>query len=542
MNFPIHKAVVFSLSFLLCSNFLNSSNFVEDKTCWFSPDSELNDSSLADGKSITFDLDDSEKEIVKTRSDVSKAGVSLIDKTEKLHVNNIRIIGNKNVKDRIIMRQIEFKPGDKITAKKLRNSLSNLEFLNLFERNSVSINVVRLDVDNQKELFNSADIEIIVSEKSPGELQLGVGYGSTARNPVEAVTFGISLKRDNLFGNEWSAGVIMTTHKDTVDNVGLRFSNSNVFDKNLFSEIGLYQVYNSYSGWGYINKFPFEKYTGGYFKLGFPLDRITRRLKLYTEFGTERIKNNGFTSDREDINDIIYQRFREDVLNTFSLTLEKDTRNHPVEPSSGYRAAFSVKTALPSINDDFSFLKNILSVESYTSLIGKDKLVLDLHGFAGSVHSLKNDSGKKIIPYKELFHMGGLHSVRGFSWGELDPSLSGYNPLGGRYALQGTSDLVLSIIDKPNLPLLRHFRLKGHLFYDFGGCWNTIKKNKVDTGDNLDISLFKIRNNKFKLRHSIGWGISLLKPLDLRFSWAYKLGRRPSETKSEIHLTTNFTW
>ena len=47
----------------------------------------------------------------------------------------------------------------------------------------------------------------------------------------------------------------------------------------------------------------------------------------------------------------------------------------------------------------------------YTPLIGGDKLVLCLHGKMGNIRSI---TAEKTIPYKELYHMGGQSTVRGF--------------------------------------------------------------------------------------------------------------------------------
>ena len=393
MRVSIHRYAIFHLSFLFCLGFFSLFPVSESEVAssnlenMVSPGYEVDNGfsrtldvsyDVSASRPITFDLNGSKKTII--------VDVAEIGKTEKLYVNKISIVGNKRVKDRIIRRQIELEDGDRITNKKLKNSKSNIEFLNLFERKGVSLGLHRLS-------GNMADIVVVVSEKSPGGLKFGLGYRDTDFRDIFCSS---SARVDNLFGNEWSAGAVMVFHDGDIGNVGIRFSNNDIFRQNLFCDFRFFQVcygYSGWSGWKDLRKFPIEKGTGASLKLGFPLDSISRRLRLYAEIGLENLHNNGFSSSIEELNSVLANRFHNGDLKTLALTLEKDTRNHPFEPSSGYRISAEVKMALPSVNDDFSFIKNILSVESYTSLIGKDKLVLDLHGFAGSVHSLKNDSG-----------------------------------------------------------------------------------------------------------------------------------------------------
>lgn len=113
----------------------------------------------------------------------------------------------------------------------------------------------------------------------------------------------------------------------------------------------------------------------------------------------------------------------------------KDYRNHPIHPSRGYQYAMFTKVAVHSNLKDnprdtplqnlandlfrtrFGFIKVDFDGSWYTPLIGERDLVLGLHGHMGIVGGI----GSKTIPFRELYHIGGPSSVRGFLFGEIGP-------------------------------------------------------------------------------------------------------------------------
>jgi outer membrane protein assembly factor BamA len=78
--------------------------------------------------------------------------------------------------------------------------------------------------------------------------------------------------------------------------------------------------------------------------------------------------------------------------------------------------------------------------------------------------------------------------------------------------------------------------MKAHVFYDAGAGWDTPKNNL----HNLSL----IKRDKFNLRHSIGFGLNLLKPVPAKIDWGFKLDRKKGEheSPSEFHLSMNYAW
>lgn len=204
------------------------------------------------------------------------------------------------------------------------------------------------------------------------------------------------------------------------------------------------------------------------------------------------------------------------------LDITKDTRNHRIYPNDGYKLSLHTKWAPPGINTKFQFLKTTLSGSWYTPIIGTDTLVLGLHGVIGMV---ENTSASANIPYRELFHMGGQNTIRGFNWGQAGPSWDYQNPLGGKKEIQLNAELIYPINNS----------IRSHIFYDAGCAWDTPKENMPAD------SAAHIKNDRFHMRHTIGIGLNITQPQPIKLSFAYKLDRdkHNHETAHEFHIGMN---
>ena len=453
-----------------------------------------------------------------------------VEKGKKLYVNRINITGNHVTRDKVIRRQIEMTEGEMITSRKLSESKSNVEYLSFFERDGVNWKVHRLTDDK-------ADLEMNVKEAKTGSLQAGLTYGTDQQTPRPSLRGNIALEKKNLFGMGWDGGLQIQASRHRLQKFEGHFFDPSIFDSDVSGGISGYVRWEEYIEWKNVNKTPREQIAGGNFRLGFMLPKIDPRLRLMLEFGVEDISNNDPRSYSPLFEPIVKRTFQEGTLSWIGLDLIKDTRNHQIYPNKGYKLALNTKTAPPFTNMQYSFLKAELEASWYTPLIGEDDLVLMLHGKTGTVHTIggtnKSTHKSKQIPYKELFHMGGQNTVRGFVWGSLGPawhlpgSFDG-SPLGGRYAIQFNAELIF--------PLIPDYSMKGHVFYDAGAGWDT-PKDDIRNRSNL-------MRDHFHLRHSVGFGLNLLKPMPAKIDWGYKLDRKKKEGESpyEFHLSMNYAW
>jgi outer membrane protein insertion porin family len=153
-------------------------------------------------------------------------------------------------------------------------------------------------------------------------------------------------------------------------------------------------------------------------------------------------------------------------------------------------------------------------------LIGEYNLIFALHSHFGFVKSMPHYS----IPYRDLFHMGGPATVRGFEFGQIGPSIY-QDSMGGQKAFWLNSELII--------PLAPDMSTRVLLFYDGGAAWDTPNAQSI-----FDARL-PLRNNSFKYRHSVGFGVQLTQPTPLRIYWGFKLDRnkRRGEKISKVHFS-----
>ncbi|KKP23848.1 MAG: Outer membrane protein assembly factor BamA [candidate division TM6 bacterium GW2011_GWF2_28_16] len=453
-----------------------------------------------------------------------------VEPGKKLYVNRVNITGNTFTRDKVIRRQIDLEEGDLITTKKLNRSKANVEYLSFFERGGVNWKIHRLNDEK-------ANLELNVKETKTGNANVGISYGSDKFNPRPSLKGQVSVEKKNLFGMGFDAGAMMQGNRHGFQRLEATYYDPALFDSDSSVFATIYKRWEEYEQWANVNVMPKESTLGASGRFGFLLPKWDKRLQFVTELGIENIKNNqphAVGANSEVFEPLVRQKFQQGTLSWLCLDLIKDTRNHKIYPNHGYRIMWHNKIAPPAINLEYSFIKSELEGSWYTPLIGDDNLVFMIHGKTGVVtpvggtYITQDTRKKKIIPYKELFHMGGQDTVRGFIWGGIEPAWITNAPLGAKYMIQLNVEL--------QFPLIPDYSMRGHLFYDAGAGWNTPK-------DEITNKAF-IKRDKFDLRHAVGFGLNLTQPMPAKIDWGYKLDRDKAagESAHEFHLNMNYAW
>jgi outer membrane protein insertion porin family len=224
----------------------------------------------------------------------------------------------------------------------------------------------------------------------------------------------------------------------------------------------------------------------------------------------------------------IDRRFASGTTSFVNIFLGQDVRNHPVFPNKGYFWSLVSRVGIPVGDSTFGYTKTDFDATWLTPLIGEYDLVFLLHGHAGIVGSLSN----KIIPYRDLYNVGGPGTVRGFEFGQIGPQLF-TSSIGAKKAFWINAELIFSITQDQSV--------RGLVFYDGGAGWDTPLSNFQKDLLQLATNRGALTNNAFRYRHSIGFGIRLLNPAPIRVDWAFKLdrNRRRGESFFEVHFSMN---
>lgn len=467
------------------------------------------------------------------------------DLGNQIRVNRITIIGNQKTRDHVIRRNIIFNEGELLTTFKMDESKRRIEQLGYFDsKTGANWRIVKLD-------DTTADLELIVKEIKTGQLYAQLGFGGlgttdparedrenerrddaeTKESPSHSFKIGLGIKDSNL----WGTGILWNIngiYSEQETNLVVNISNPWMLNRPISAGADLAVRKVRYDEFHNVNTVPVEDSASISGNIGFRIKQLNNVLTVI-DSGFEKIK---FTCRPDafvpgslehlsaDFQRVINDRFRSGELIWVGLSLAEDMRNHPIYPTHGYQWAFNSRVALPHLRDNFAFFKCELDGRWYTPIIEEYDLVFHMHGHAGFIKQFPH----RFVPYRELFHVGGPSTVRGFIFGQIGPNLIA-DPAFGGSPVGATKEFFLNL--ELQFPIKLDMSLRGVLFYDGGAGWDTPNIGLI----NPQI----LRNNHFNYRHSIGFGIRMTYPTPVRIDWGFKLDRnkRRGESASEMHFT-----
>ncbi len=451
------------------------------------------------------------------------------DLGSKVFLNKLNIIGNRKTRDRIIRRRLLLEEGSLLTHFGMEESKNRVSSMGYFDvRDGVNWKLRRIDSEH-------ADLDLIVKEVKTGHANLKLGFGGSAlsmQTPGGSASLGIEIADTNLFGSGLQFTFQGNLAKDE-QNLLFNLTEPWLFDKPILGAFDMYHRRPSYDELRSTEPVN-EILTGGSLTCGFvtpilfdtqvifkggidSLDYQKRPISLIREshVGTDAI-NLEYQS-------ILDREFQPVDFVWFALIFSQDKRNNPMHPSRGVRWLLSSRFGIPSLGYNVGFHKLDLDFNWWTPLIGENDLVLHFRTYLGVISHVRNH----IIPYRELFHIGGPATVRGWLFGQLSP-LFLRDSIGGKKALFVNLEMIF--------PITPDFNTKALVFYD-GGCgW--------DNPYTQFITPVLLSNNCFNYRHSVGVGLRMLSPAPVRIDWGFKLDRRKrlGEPPYEVHFGMTYDW
>jgi len=422
-----------------------------------------------------------------------------IDQGNKVYFDRIVITGNTKTRDKVIRRRLRIFEQELYSGIGIKHSINELKRLDFFED---------VQVDTQKGTRpNTMDLKITVKEKPTGMFTLGGGYSSVDH----AFVMG-SISKRNLFGR----GQILEAKGQiggSTNQFNISFTEPWLFDMPLSFGIDLFNWTREYDEYDKDSK-------GAGVRLGYPIFRNTRGYISYRY-------------DRAEIYNLQYDapysiRNVEGVNETNSTTvsLRYDTTDHPFNPSRGMDHSISVEYAGGFLGGDIGFTKYRLEMSKFFPLFWHT--VFLIHAEGGYV----KERSDEIIPDYELFHLGGINSLRGFEWEDLSPE----EDVVYSYNLDGSKNYVTTKVGGNKyvqfnvefiFPIVRQHGLVGLFFYDTGSVQKDGYRIQFD-----------------ELRESAGYGIRWFSPMGpIRLEYGYILdpkGDESSDGRWEFTIGTMF--
>ncbi len=359
----------------------------------------------------------------------------LIEKGAPVYLERILISGNSKTRDKVIRRQIVLYEQNLYSMSKIQRSVRNLRRIDYFE--NVDIKTSKGSRDD------TVNLNVEITEKATGAFSFGGGYSS------EDKLFGmVSVSERNFMGK----GQVLSA-KSEVSASSTKFTIS-------FTEPWLFDIPLSFGVDAYNWDKEYDYYDkdskGGAVRLGY-------RIFDYTSAGI-RYGYENFTIDnvQDDYTEVDFGTY---ITSSTTFSLRYDSRNRPFNPTGGSEHSFSVEYAGGFLGGEIDFIKYIAETGWYYPLFWK--FTGFLHARAGFLDDISRDDIE--IDY-ERFYLGGIGSVRGYEWQDINATPEGENEEGEKYKERGGEKFVqfnAEII----FPLVEDLNLAGVVFYDMGDVY-----------------------------------------------------------------------
>ena len=410
---------------------------------------------------------DAEKLIVNITYTISKGGL--------VYFEEIRISGNTKTRDKVIRRELEIYEQELFSGKKLKRGIRNLNRLDYFE--DVKVNTTKGSQPDKMIL------DIDVKEKPTGTFSFGGGYSS-----VENMFVVGSIAQRNLFGR----GQLLKLKAEiggTTTRYDLSFIEPWLFDIPLSAEFNLYDQERDYDTYDVAT-------IGGAVRFGYPVYNYTR---AYISYGYDI---SDLTNLSAEASDYFQQMVGKHTTSSITPMIRYDSRDKAFNPTEGSNSSVSVQYAGDPLGGDVGFTKYIGEAGKYFPLFWST--VGFLHAKAGYIEQHED----AILPPYDRFYLGGINSLRGFTWDQLSPKDAYGDPYGGNKFVQFNVEYIF--------PLIKDIGLMGVVFYDTGNLYD----------DNQDIDLGN-------LRQSTGFGVRWYSPLGpIRLENGFIIDPQPGESQN----------
>lgn len=478
-----------------------------------------------------------------------------VDQGRRVFLNKLTIRGNKKTRDKIIRRNVPLEEGNIITNKLMEVAKNKVESLGYFDtRDGVNWKTTRISEDE-------ANLDLLVKEVKTGNAHMKIGFGGPemlrddkSRNWVNQLMTGVSMEGSVSDTNVAGTGIrfnltgkISTKEQDLLFNLTQPW----LFDKPIYGSLDAMHRRAAYdqlthafamneqrtsgsgttgivTGW---RKFPFFNDT--YIRYNIGIDRLVYDKKPQAiEPNIPEPQRSIATAEYQIVLDKLFYPGKCPVhYGWMNIQLGQDKKNHPMHPSRGHTWMMRGIFAFPSFDSNIGYAKWDLDANWFTPIIGEWDLVFRLHGYAGFIKPFHH----LIVPYRELFHIGGPASIRGFLFGQIGPQFTaGQNETNQRSSDSIGAEKTIFINAELIFPIMPDMSFKGLVFYDGGAGW--------DNPYAYDLSQEFIRNNNFEYRHAVGVGLRLLNPMPMKIDWGFKLDPKKGESGFEVHFAMGYDW
>jgi len=420
--------------------------------------------------------------------------VLVAEPSRRAYVRRINISGNSKTRDEVVRRELRQFESSWYDAEKIKLSRDRIDRLSFFK----DVNVETSEVPGAPD---QVDLNVTVTEKPSGSLQLGAGFSQ-----AEKLALSFSIKQENAFGSGNYLGVEVNTSKY---NRTIVFNSVNPY----FTPDGISRTIDLY----HRASRPYEDQGGNYqlvttgagLRFGVPFSELDT---VYFGAAAERIQIRPGTNIPAAY--LAYaNRFGYTSANLpLTLGWGRDDRDSTIAPTSGRLQRVAAELGVAG---DARFVRTNYQFQQYIPL--NKQFTLAFNAEAGWGKGL----GGRPFPVFKHFYGGGLGSVRGFDQGTIGPRDVTGSTIGGPKKLTLNAEVITPFPGAGNDRSLRMFG-----FVDVGNVYGETEKFDVGT-----------------LRASVGIGLSWISPVGpLRMAAAMPVRKFPGDRiqKMQFQIGTSF--
>jgi outer membrane protein insertion porin family len=463
----------------------------------------------------------------RTRADI----VYAVREGPRVLVDHVIIVGPRQTSASIVEKEVRLKPGDPLSRDVVLDSQRRLQSLGLYR--SVVISELRQGEGNRRDLL------VTVEEGPATSLAYGGGFelarrvqpsdtGPTAEEEFDAAPrASFQVTRRNLFGTNRSASLFtsLTLHPQGTLQQGFTeyrvvgtFREPRIFDTLVDGLITLTVQQQFRSSFDFRSQ-------------GITAEGTRKLSRTVSLIGTYQLQNTNVYNENVSPSDqsAIDRVFPKVLLSSFSLSALRDTRNDPIDPTTGEYLSGYGQLAARALGGQVGFVKSFFRASAYRPLPQSKRVVLAGNAFLGLATGfpqegiLDPNTGQPdlSLPQSERFYAGGDTTNRGFAIDQLGvrhiPSqpedtidINGF-PLGGNAVVLFNAEVRVSTWRG----------LEVHTFLDTG--------NVFQTAANIDFS---------QLRSAVGFGALYKSPIGpLRFDLGFKVHPQLGESPTAFFIT-----
>ncbi|MGD1001974.1 MAG: outer membrane protein assembly factor BamA [Candidatus Brocadiia bacterium] len=374
---------------------------------------------------------------------------------EQYYVNKVIIRGNLITQDHVIRRSVTVLPGDLANSDELEETKRRLQNTGYFSVKSGApgAEAVRVRfIDSTQP--GKTDVLVEVVEGNMGDFSIGAGFSSTQgligtirlthRNfdATKIPTSWAEIMRGEAFAGDGQELTISVSPGTIVNDYRLNWTNPSVWDTDY--SVG-FDLYLHDFIW---TDFYTEQHAGGSITVGRRFFKdLTVSLTPRWEWVTIKDLDPTAPADAVKADEAGRQERR-----SLQLGVTYDRRDSPLLTTGGYRLSASAEMAGTVFGGDVDVLKETFEARKWFTICEssgwgeyfmRGKQILSVGASAGIVGSTGSDG----VPIFERYFMGGLGSLRGFSYRRVGPVDDVFHKqIGGDYMILTNTEYEVPIV------------------------------------------------------------------------------------------------